>query len=259
MCSFCQVKEPSSVGKWLVRGDCKSRRDPPSSQRDTCADNGFASSGGIWFPNAPAPFHRDICRAMDAAKRRESVVGEYKDRCDPASVCRDISTACLWVAELRRASPPDLRAALARVKKRRTPSNMSGLEDALGYGGEAPPDGTSLLFMTAQISGAGSQDEKVAMESVGRIRLSRAPHMKYKYLLSGGVRIIDKALGYFRRAAKQCGDPLVRAVASESEFICEAMRILSTPYAPPSIRPEGLIQKLAALRTLSRMVEDPAW
>ena len=49
------------------------------------------------------------------------------------------------------------------------------------------------------VPGAGAQAEKVAMESVDRIRLSRAPHMKYKYLLSGGVRTMDKALEYFRR------------------------------------------------------------
>ena len=64
---------------------------------------------------------------------------------------------------------------------------------------------------------------------------------------------------------KQSGDPRVRAVASEREFICEAMRILFTPYAPPGtglapplIRLEGLIQTLAVLRTLSRMVQAAA-
>ena len=113
--------------KWLVRGDCKSRRDPPSSLRDACADNGFAASVGVWPPNAPAPFRCNICRAVDAAKRRESVAGEYMNRCDPASVRRDIFTARPWMVKLRRASPSDLRKALVRVKKRLPPSNMSGL------------------------------------------------------------------------------------------------------------------------------------
>ena len=202
---------------------------------------------------------------MDAAKRRESVAEEYKNRCDSASACRDIATACPWMVELRRATPPDLRTAPARVRKRLPPPNISGLEDVLGHGGEAPSDSASLLLIPAQISGAGTRAEKVAMESVGRIRLSRAPHMKYKYPLSGGARTIGKALEYFRRVVKQSDDPLVRAVASEREFICEAMRTLVTPYAPPgkglappSILPEGLIQTLAALRTLSRMVKDAA-
>ena len=60
---------------------------------------------------------------------------------------------------------------------------------------------------------------------------------------------------------KQSDDPLARAVASGREFICEAMRILFAPHAPPgkglappTIRPEGLIQTLAVLRTLPRMV-----
>ena len=89
--------------------------------------------------------------------------------------------------------------------------------------------------------------------------------MKYKYLLAGSARTIDRASEYFRRAVGQSDDPLVRAAASEREFICEAMRILFAPYAPPSkgpappsIRPEGLTQTLAVLRTLSRMVKDAA-
>ena len=101
------------------------------------------------------------------------------------------------------------------------------------------------------------------MESAARIRLGRAPHVKYKYLLAGGVRTMDRELEYFRRAVKQSDGPLMRSVASEREFICEAMRILSAPYAPPgkglappSIRPEALIQTLAVLRTSSRMVKD---
>ena len=51
-------------------------------------------------------------------------------------------------------------------------------------------------------------------------------------------------------------------MASSREFVCDAMRILFTSdapgLAPPSIRPRGLIQTLAALRTLSRMVTDAA-
>ena len=76
---------------------------------------------------------------------------------------------------------------------------------------------------------------------------------------------MDKALEYFQRVAKQSDDPLARAVASEREFICGAMRMLFTPYAPPgkglappTIRPEGLVWTLAILRTLSRMVKDAA-
>ena len=92
------------------------------------------------------------------------------------------------MVELRRASPADLRSALLRVKKHLAPANTSGLEHASGQGSEVPSDGTSLLSTTAQFSGAGAQAEKVAMESVDRIRLSRAPNMKYKYLLSRGAQ-----------------------------------------------------------------------
>ena len=76
---------------------------------------------------------------------------------------------------------------------------------------------------------------------------------------------MDRASKYCRRAANQTDYPRVRAVANEREFIREAMRILFAPYAPsgkglapPAICPEGLVQTLAALRTLSRMAEDAA-
>ena len=173
VCSFCPVKGSAPAGKWLVRGDCVGGRDPPGA-----ATPHFASSLRAWAPNAAAQFRCNMCLALDAAKRRESVVDEYKDRCDPSSVRRDILVMCPWMAGLRRAPPSELRSALLRAKKHLPPSNTSGLEDVLGQGGEVPSGGTSLLLMTAQLSGVGAQAERVAMESVGRIRLSRSPHMK---------------------------------------------------------------------------------
>ena len=113
---------------------------------------------------------------------------------------------------VRRASPATLHSALLRVKKHLAPANASGLEDVLGQRGEAPSDETSLST-TAQFSGAGAQAGEVAMESVGRIRLSRAPHMKYEYLLSNGAQSTAKTLEYLRRVAKQTDDALVRAAA----------------------------------------------
>ena len=253
------------MGKWLVRRDSIGRREPPSALCDACADNGFASPLGLWIPNASGSVRCNIFRASGSAKRRETVAGEYKSRRDPATGRRDISSVCPLMTELRRASPAELRTAFVRVKKRLPPSNTSGIGDALGRGGEVPPDGASLLLMTAQFAGARSQTEKVALESVDRICLSRAPQMEYKYLLAGGVRSTNKALEYSRHVAKQTGDPLARAVAGERGFICEFMRILFTPcappgtgLAPPTIRPGGLIQTSAVLRTLSRVVKDAA-
>ena len=122
-----------------------------------------------------------------------------------------------------------------------------------------------MLLATAQFPGVGTRAERAAMESVGRIRLSRAPHMKYKYLLGNGARTINEALEYFRRVVRQTDSPPVRAVAFEREFICESTRILFAPHAPsgkrlapPTVRPEGMVQTLAMMRTLSRMVKDAA-
>ena len=76
---------------------------------------------------------------------------------------------------------------------------------------------------------------------------------------------MDEAIGYFRRVAKRTDNSLVRAVARERKFICDAMRISYTPYAPPgkglsppAIRPGGLSKTLGAPRALSRMVRDAA-
>ena len=49
---------------------------------------------------------------LDAAEYCESVVGEYKNRRDPPSICRYIFVVCPWMAELRRAPPTGLRTAL---------------------------------------------------------------------------------------------------------------------------------------------------
>ena len=265
VCAFCQVKESSSVGKWLVCPDCSGRRDPLTALCESCVENGYASTFGVWAPHTPLSFRCNVCIALNSAQHRNMVLDEFKSRCDPTSICRDIFAVCPWMAHLRQAPPNEIRVALRRVKRHLPPSNSSGLEDVLGQGGEIPSESTSLLLMTAQFSGTGSQAEKVALESVDRLRLSRAPHMKYKYLLSGGVSSMDKALEYFRRVVKESNDVLVRSVAMEREFICEAMRVLFTPYAPsvkglapPGIRPEGLVQTLAIFRTLSRMVKDAA-
>ena len=59
--------------------------------------------------------------------------------------------------ELRRAAPAEIRSALLRVKKHLPPPNASGLEDVLGQAGGVPSEGASLLLMTAQFSGAGTQ------------------------------------------------------------------------------------------------------
>ena len=119
--------------------------------------------------------------------------------------------------------------------------------------------------MTAQGSGAGVRAEKVAMKPVDRIRLSRAPHMQYNYLLPNGGQSTDKASEWFRRVAKQTESPLARAVANAREYCCGAMRLLLTPFAPPgkglappTIRPEGLTHTLGALRTFFRMAKDAA-
>ena len=70
-------------------------------------------------------------------------------------------------------------------------------------GGKVPSDGTSFLLTPAQMCGSGTREEQVAMESVHRIRLSRAPRVKYEYLLSNGSQAMGRASEYSRRAASE--------------------------------------------------------
>ena len=91
--------------------------------------------------------------------------------------------------------------------------------------------------MAAQSSGAGALADRVAMEPADHFRLSRAPHMKYKYLLADGAQTNGRALEYFRRGAEQTDSASTCAVANERESVCEAIRILYAPYAPPGKAP----------------------
>ena len=59
--------------------------------------------------------------------------------------------------------------------------------------------------------------EQVALESIDRIRLNRAPHMKFKNLLSPDARGMNRALEYFRRVAKGTESVLVQALANERD------------------------------------------
>ena len=176
------------MSMWVVFFDCVGRRDPPSAVCDSCVDNGFAPSLGLRAPRAFAPFRCNVWRTLDAAKHRGDVVDNYENRCDPTLARKDIFMVCPWVAELRQAPPADMRGALQQVKRHLAPANTFGPKDVVGQGSDAPPDGASLSLLTAQFSGPGSQAEKVAMESVGRIILSCAPHMKYKYRLPNNVQ-----------------------------------------------------------------------
>ena len=219
----------------------------------------------MWAPGLAAPLRCNVCCALDAAKHREVVVDTYENRCDPMIVRRDIFLVCPWMAELRRAPPTEMRSDLQRVRKHLAPANASGLEDVLGQDTDVPSDGTSFLLTFAHFSGSGTQAGKDAAEPVDRTRLSRALHMKCKYLLPNGVQPIDRPLEYSRRVAKRTDSALACAVASEREFIWEAMRISHAPFVPtskglalPVICLEGLSNTWGALRTLSRMVKDAA-
>ena len=76
---------------------------------------------------------------------------------------------------------------------------------------------------------------------------------------------VDYASTPLRNAVKGADNELVRALARERGFICEAPRILSTPYAtlvraakPPGIVAGGPRLAIGFTRTLSRIARDTA-
>ena len=215
----CRTKENATAGKRFVCPYCVGRRSPRIAVRETCADSGFAPWAGLRAPSGAAHFWRHSCSALDSAKYREAAVEEYKNRCDPLFARKDIFVVCPCMVDLRCASAVELRSALLRG------GHSSGLEEMLGRGSEAPSGGTSLLLTSAQMCGR-------RMESAGSIRPSRAPHMECKFLLRKGGQCMGCALEYLSRVANETDSTLVRAVAEEREFICEALRMLYTPSVP---------------------------
>ena len=119
-----------------------------------------------------------------------------------------------------------------RARRCFPPANVSGREDILSRGGEAPTDGASQLLKAAKTRAAGSRADKVAMESLGRIRLNRTPVMRYAGISGPKAGATDRNPAYFRKAARVFGDELARALALEGDFICDAFRISFTTFAP---------------------------
>ena len=125
---------------------------------------------------------------------------------------------------------------------------------------EAPLDGASLFAMAAQTCGSGSLAELVALESVGRLRLSRAPHVEFKFLPGSGPSSIGRAVAYIRRVAKERGNFLAKALAQELEFTLEASRISCAPFfprvrgaGPPRVCPEWMSAAMGIPRTVSQV------
>lgn len=80
-----------------------------------------------------------------------------------------------------------------------------------------PPEGMSFLLMAAKTDGTASQAKRVALGSLGRIRFSRAPHLKFERLSSPRVASMGRAFAPMSRG--DVGPPLAkeRALAKETD------------------------------------------
>ena len=170
-----------------------------------------------------------------------------------------------WMVDIRRGAAGDIRSALVSVKHRPPPAYSSVPGEVLGCRGGEPSGVTSLFLMAAQSCGPGSRPEQVALKCIDRTRLNRAPHMEIKGLLGPHTQGMGRALGCFRRVAMEPDCVLARALSHEREYICDAVRILFTPYAPnvkrsapPVVLPVALRSASGIIRSLSRIAEDAA-
>ena len=212
--------------------DCVGRHDTSTALRELRVDRGLASSLGTWGPQPPSPFRGRVCSSLESVRPREAIAGDYGNRCGPRALCADIFAAYPWMAGVRRAAPAEIRSASLRAKRHLPPTNASGMEDVRVRGEEVPSEGTSSLLMAARTRGAGSRAEQVAMLSIGRIRLNRAPKTKFEQLLGPDVPRRYRALEYFRRAANETDDVPARALANERKYLREAARLLFAAYFP---------------------------
>ena len=149
------------------------------------------------------------------------------------------------------------------MKKHLPPAYLAGLEDISLQGGGIPTEGASVLLVASRAGRVGSQAESVAMESLERIRLSRAAHMMRKHEL--GPDPLVRALAFFREDMREANDPLVRVLEKKREFMCEALRALSALHVPPvkgarppRVTPERVRHALGLMLTLSRFASGAA-
>ena len=146
------------------------------------------------------------------------------------------------IVEIRRSPKFQLRQGISRMRKHFPVANLTGLGDILAQGEAVPTDGTSSLWMAAHARCAGSQAERVVMELLDRIRLSRAPHKGYRHLLGRNVTSMHRAVASFNKVIKETDDPMVPALATEREFIYAALRVFFTSHVPlvRGARPPGM-------------------
>ena len=90
-------------------------------------------------------------------------------------------------------------------------------------------EGTPFMPTAVRTYGSGALAERLAMETLDRIKSNRGPQRKYKGLLGPRVGSMGPALARFCEVANQMDDDRVRVLALEYEFICDALRISFTP------------------------------
>ena len=149
--AFCRTRESMPAGECFVRPDRAGRRSPPIAVCETRADSGCVPSLDLRRRAQQSSFDATSVVRFDSATRRDAVVGEIKNRRDPAFARKDISPVCPWTGDLRCAGSVELRSAFLRAEKRSPPANTSGFEDALWRGGEVLSDGTSFSPTSAQM------------------------------------------------------------------------------------------------------------
>ena len=140
----------------------------------------------------------------------------------PTDILRSVAATAPWFLVLKQASSDELLTALMKVKRRMDfTSTAQELADSLA----ANDAMAAVLVHTAAISSA----ESLTRKAMDAFVSSKCPSIKYKDLLlpsRGGS--LDKAKRHFSELAR-AKDPIVAALASERDFLCDYIEKQVTP------------------------------
>ena len=246
---------------------CLARNVPPAAICNGCADTGYASTiGTLDIGTVPPTLVCRVCIHAAVVADKTSIVDYLRMRLSPDAVASTAVDVCPWVITLHKATAEELRTALQYIKRHRAPHDDLLAESQLvGEGGGNA--GAALLVMQArsvQGTAPGSASDQFAVRTLEKMKLSNAPHMKYKQLFLEAASTLDSARAYFRRIATESDRPLVVAMAREREFLCEQAEVLFKPYQPVlrNVLPVapvrlGLVVMYSLMRTMSRRIKDP--
>ena len=270
-CSVCDRGEDTKAHPPVlltICADCPTRSVKANTHSvicSTCIADGYTNVvGPLDFNATPISMSCYKCKRHANLKYQDAVITAVRARCSPEVIGALALDRCPWMAQLRQATPEELRLALRYLKRHRAP-HEDRLDESLWTGKDGPNLGTTMAVLAAaSVSNAPpTPAQKTAGQCVEALRMNNAPHMTYRKLFLSAGANIDTATAYFARVAAESNRPLTAALAQERVFLRKVHRALFSPYLsnnknrpPPDMAAEGMAHLYDLCRTMSRMIKD---